>query len=34
MLTDLTLAEARAGLRAGRFSSRELTQAFLDAIPW
>jgi aspartyl-tRNA(Asn)/glutamyl-tRNA(Gln) amidotransferase subunit A len=32
MLTDLTLAEARAGLRAGRFSSRELTQAFLDAI--
>ena len=31
MLTDLTLAEARAGLRAGRFSSRELTQAFLDA---
>jgi aspartyl-tRNA(Asn)/glutamyl-tRNA(Gln) amidotransferase subunit A len=32
MLTDLTLAEARSGLRAGRFSSRELTQAFLDAI--
>jgi aspartyl-tRNA(Asn)/glutamyl-tRNA(Gln) amidotransferase subunit A len=32
MLTDLTLAEARAGLRAGRFSSRELTQAFFDAI--
>jgi aspartyl-tRNA(Asn)/glutamyl-tRNA(Gln) amidotransferase subunit A len=32
MLTELTLAEARAGLRAGRFSSRELTQAFLDAI--
>ncbi|MBN8891349.1 MAG: aspartyl/glutamyl-tRNA amidotransferase subunit A [Rhodospirillales bacterium 70-18] len=32
MLTDLTLAEARAGLRAGRFSSRELTLAFLGAI--
>ena len=32
MLTDLTLAQARAGLRAGRFSSRELTLAFLGAI--
>jgi len=31
-LTDLTLAEARAGLAAGDFSARELTQAHLAAI--
>ena len=31
-LTDLTLAEARAGLAGGDFSSRELTQAHLDAM--
>ena len=30
-LTKLTLAEAREGLRTKRFSSTELTQAFLDA---
>jgi aspartyl-tRNA(Asn)/glutamyl-tRNA(Gln) amidotransferase subunit A len=29
---DLTLAQAREGLRAKKFSSRELTSAFLDAI--
>jgi aspartyl-tRNA(Asn)/glutamyl-tRNA(Gln) amidotransferase subunit A len=32
MLTDLTLAEAREGLRGKQFSSVELTGAFLDAI--
>ncbi|MBU6498677.1 MAG: Asp-tRNA(Asn)/Glu-tRNA(Gln) amidotransferase subunit GatA [Rhodospirillales bacterium] len=32
MLTDLTLAAARDGLRARRFSSVELTEAFLSAI--
>ena len=32
MLTDLTLAQARAGLRAGQFSARDLTQTYLDAI--
>jgi aspartyl-tRNA(Asn)/glutamyl-tRNA(Gln) amidotransferase subunit A len=31
-LHELTLHEARAGLRAGEFSSRELTQALLDRI--
>jgi aspartyl-tRNA(Asn)/glutamyl-tRNA(Gln) amidotransferase subunit A len=31
-LTRLTLAEARDGLRQRKFSSAELTQAFLDAI--
>lgn len=31
-LTDQTLAEARDGLRARRFSSQELTQAHLDAM--
>jgi aspartyl-tRNA(Asn)/glutamyl-tRNA(Gln) amidotransferase subunit A len=31
-LTDLTLAEARDGLKAKRFSSRELTQAHVVAI--
>jgi aspartyl-tRNA(Asn)/glutamyl-tRNA(Gln) amidotransferase subunit A len=31
-LTKLTLAEARAGLQAKRFSATELTQAFLKAI--
>jgi len=31
-LTKLTLAQARDGLAAKSFSSRELTQAFLDAI--
>jgi aspartyl-tRNA(Asn)/glutamyl-tRNA(Gln) amidotransferase subunit A len=31
-LTDLTLAQARAGLRAGDISAHALTQAFLDAI--
>ena len=31
-LTDLTLAQARAGLRARDFSARELTQSFLSAI--
>jgi aspartyl-tRNA(Asn)/glutamyl-tRNA(Gln) amidotransferase subunit A len=32
MLYDLTLAEARDGLRAKRFSARELTESFLAAI--
>jgi len=32
MLTDLTLAAAREGLRARRFSARELTEAHLAAI--
>ncbi|MCJ7513497.1 MAG: Asp-tRNA(Asn)/Glu-tRNA(Gln) amidotransferase subunit GatA [Anaerolineales bacterium] len=31
-LTDLTLLEAAAGLRAGQFSARELAQAHLDRI--
>jgi len=31
-LYALTLHEARAGLAAGEFSSRELTQALLDRI--
>jgi aspartyl-tRNA(Asn)/glutamyl-tRNA(Gln) amidotransferase subunit A len=31
-LTDLTLAEAREGLKAKEFSAKELTQAHLDAI--
>jgi aspartyl-tRNA(Asn)/glutamyl-tRNA(Gln) amidotransferase subunit A len=31
-LTRLTLAEARDGLRAKRFTAAELTQAFLAAI--
>jgi aspartyl-tRNA(Asn)/glutamyl-tRNA(Gln) amidotransferase subunit A len=31
-LTTLTLAEARAGLRAKQFSATELAQAFIDAI--
>ncbi|MEO1505640.1 MAG: amidase family protein, partial [Pseudomonadota bacterium] len=31
-LPKLTIAEARDGLRAGAFSSREVTQACLDAI--
>ena len=31
-LTDLTLSEMRAGLDAGKFSSRELVQAALDQI--
>ena len=31
-LTSLTLAEARDGLKAKRFSSRELTEAHLEAI--
>ncbi|HEY0104577.1 MAG TPA: Asp-tRNA(Asn)/Glu-tRNA(Gln) amidotransferase subunit GatA [Rhizomicrobium sp.] len=31
-LTDLTLADARDELRAGRVSSRELTQAFVKAV--
>jgi aspartyl-tRNA(Asn)/glutamyl-tRNA(Gln) amidotransferase subunit A len=31
-LTDLTLAEARDGLRAKRFSARELAAAFNDAV--
>lgn len=31
-LTDLTLAEARDGLRGKKFSARELTDAHLDAI--
>ncbi|MFQ5535055.1 MAG: Asp-tRNA(Asn)/Glu-tRNA(Gln) amidotransferase subunit GatA [Sphingomonadales bacterium] len=31
-LTDLTIAEARAGLDQGTFSARELTQAHLDAM--
>ncbi len=31
-LTDLTLSEARAGLKAKAFSSRELTDAFIAAI--
>jgi aspartyl-tRNA(Asn)/glutamyl-tRNA(Gln) amidotransferase subunit A len=30
ILTDLTLAEARAGLRKADFTAVELTQAFLD----
>jgi aspartyl-tRNA(Asn)/glutamyl-tRNA(Gln) amidotransferase subunit A len=32
MLTDLTIAEARDGLRAGRFSAVDLTMAHLHAI--
>ena len=32
MLTDLTIAEARTGLRARRFSAEELTLAHLNAI--
>ena len=32
MLTDLTLAAAREGMRARRFTARELTQAHLDGI--
>ena len=32
MLTDLTLAEARDGLRARKFSALELTDAYLAAI--
>ena len=32
MLTDLTLAGAREGLRRGDFTARELTEAHLDAI--
>jgi aspartyl-tRNA(Asn)/glutamyl-tRNA(Gln) amidotransferase subunit A len=32
MLTDLTLAAAREGLRARRFTARDLTQAHLDAV--
>ena len=32
MLTDLTLAEARDGLRARNFSAVELTDAYLAAI--
>lgn len=31
-LTDLTLAEARDGLKARKFSSEELTKAFVDAM--
>jgi aspartyl-tRNA(Asn)/glutamyl-tRNA(Gln) amidotransferase subunit A len=31
-LTDLTLLEAAAGLRAGRFSARQLTEAHLERI--
>ena len=31
-LTDLTLAEARAGLAAGDFTAEELAQAHLDAV--
>ena len=31
-LTTLTLAEARDGLRAKEFSSRELTQSFIDRV--
>ncbi len=31
-LTDLTIVEARAGLTAGEFSARELTQAYIDAM--
>ena len=31
-LTDLSLAEAKAGLRARKFSARELTQAHIAAI--
>src|SRR5689334_995745 len=31
-LTDLTLAEARAGLRAKAFSARELTHAYVAAM--
>src|SRR5262245_49489731 len=31
-LTELTLAEARAGLRAGQFSARELAAAYNDAV--
>ena len=31
-LTDLTIADAGAGLAAGEFSARELTQAHLDAM--
>jgi aspartyl-tRNA(Asn)/glutamyl-tRNA(Gln) amidotransferase subunit A len=32
LLTDLTLAEARAGLAAGQFSARELTEAHLRVL--
>ena len=32
MLTDLTIAEARDGLRARKFTARELTEAHLAAI--
>jgi aspartyl-tRNA(Asn)/glutamyl-tRNA(Gln) amidotransferase subunit A len=32
MLTDLTIAAARDGLRAKSFSARELTQAHIDAV--
>ena len=31
-LTELTLTEIAAGLRRGDFSSREITQAFLERI--
>jgi len=31
-LTDLSLAEAKAGLRARKFSARELTQDHIAAI--
>ena len=31
-LTDLTIAAARAGLDAGTFSSRELTEAHIEAV--
>ena len=31
-LTDLTLAEARDGLRARDFSAKEIAQAHIDAI--
>ena len=31
-LTELTIAEAREGLREKSFSSRELTQAHVDAV--
>ena len=31
-LTDLTLAAARDGLKAGEFSAKEITQAHIDAI--
>ena len=32
MLTDLTLAAAREGLRGRRFTARELTQVHLDGV--